>query len=138
MAVKVCIIDVDLGISIEQLIAESAEELTSNTQKELDQAIELAKASQKIKLDRDQVKKETDVKFTTRLQEAYDMILQSGDQGVPVSMVIAKVNDIIATPASFTARFKAYLNSRGNEYILDRKQVHGTPHYTMKPFNKLI
>ncbi len=135
MATKICIIDVDLGSSVDDIVAECISELTDNTRAQLTSAIESAKLNQQVKTEREQAEQLAQNKITTNLEAAYNALIAAGENGLAVSSIIAIVSEITTNPGSFTQRMKKYLSDRGNPYYLERKKVHGTPHYVLVQFH---
>lgn len=138
MPTKICIIDVDLGLSVNDIIAEEVEDITGAARRELDTAIETAKITQKIKDEKVTAAKEADLKLAAAMDKAFESLVAAGDNGLAVSTVIAEVADVIPNSSAFTLRMKGVLSQKGNPYILERKKVHGTPHYVLVPFNNRV
>lgn len=135
MPTKVLIIDVDLGLSIDDIIAEEVEDITGAARQELDNALETAKTIQKVKTEKETAAKEADHKIVVAMEAAFQSLVAAGEIGLPVSMVMTTVADVIPNSSAFTLRMKSILSQRGNPYTLERKKVHGTPHYVFMPFN---
>lgn len=136
MATKVVIIDVDLGLSVDDIINKEVEDLTGAATKELNDALAIAKATQKVKLEKETAARESDTKLSRAMEEAYQKILETKDIGLPVSAAMTIVADVVPNSSAFTLRMKTILSQKGNPYILERKKVHGTPHYIFTPFNQ--
>ena len=132
---KIVITDVDLGISIDDIISADVAELTGQAEKELDTALAVAKATQSLKTEKETKAKEIDTKIQTALDAAFEQLVQAGETGVPVSMVMATVEGPIPNSSAFALRMKSLLVSKGSPYVMERKKVHGTPHYAFVPYN---
>jgi hypothetical protein len=135
MPTKVCIIDVDLGLSVDDIIGEEVEDLTGAAAKELNNALEIAKATQRVKQERDAATRKADTKLNDAMEGAFKSLVEAGDAGLPVSTVMAAVTGVVPNSSAFALRMKSILSQKGNPYILERKKVHGTPHYVFMPFN---
>jgi len=136
MATKVCIIDVDLGLSVDAIVAESIAEITGNTKVQVDDAIEAAKIVQQVKNDRETAVQATNTKIANAMNAAYDALIAAGEIGLPVSSAMAFVDGIVANTSAFTLRMKTILHEKGNPFTLERKKFHGTQHYTLIPYNE--
>jgi len=132
---KITIIDVDLGTSVDDIIANSVAELTGSAKAELDQAINIARETQRVKIERDKAAQEANTKLTTAMNKAYDTLVSAGETGLPVSSIMAIVSDVITSASAFTLRMKNMLAEKGNPYIISRVKQHGTPHYVFLPYN---
>ncbi len=135
MATKVVVIDVDLGLSVDNIIGEEVEDLTGAAAKELDNAIETAKITQKVKLDQENAEREANTKLNAAMEIAFQSLIEAGEIGLPVSTVMTTVNGVVPNSSAFTLRMKGILSQKGNPYTLERKKIHGTPHYVFMPFN---
>lgn len=133
---KVTIIAVDLGASVDDIIAESVAELTGQAKVELDQAMGVARETQRVRIEREQAAQAATDKLTTAMNAAYDALINASSTGLPVSSVMAIVADAVPNSSAFTLRMKHILAEKGNPYILERKKIHGTPHYVFTPFNQ--
>lgn len=132
---KITIINVDLGVDINSIISEDIQALTGESRAKLDEAIDAAKAVERVKAERTQAAQAATDKVTNVIMEAYDKIMAAGDVGLPVSSVMAIVVGIIPNSSAFTLRMKNILFSKGNLYVLERVKHHGTPHYRLMPYN---
>lgn len=136
MKMKTVIIDVDLDISVDAIIADEIKSLTAESATELDNAIEITKLTQKIKADRDRAVQDASDKIVAAIKTTYDAMVAAGDNGLPASSFMKDIEDAIPNISAFTIRMKKFLSDNGSEYFLDKKKVHGTPHYILVPFNK--
>lgn len=135
MPTKICIINVDLGTSIDDIIANEVEAITGAARKELDSAIDLAKTTKLIKEEKETAVKESNDKITNVLEKVYTKLIEAGDIGLAVSTVMVEVIDIIPNSSALTTRMKSLLSQKGNPHIIKRIKHHGTPHYVLVPFN---
>jgi hypothetical protein len=135
MPTKVCIIDIDLGISIDDIIAEDAATLAGQAQAELDQAIEIAKDTQRVQEERAQQTKTANNRLSAAMEDAYQNLEKVGEIGLPVNTVMSIVIDVVPNSSAFTLRMKHLLAQKGNPFYLERKKIGGVPHYRFLPFN---
>lgn len=136
MTTKIVIIDVDLGLSVDDIINKEVEHLTGAAAKELDNALEIAKATQKVKQEKEESAKAADNKLSEIMEKAYNDLVNAKDTGLAVSTIMSAVDGIIPNTSAFTTRMKGLLAKKGYPYILERQKVHGTPHYVLTPFNQ--
>lgn len=130
---KVTIIPIDLGYNIQDLIAEGVEELTGQAKNELEAAITMAKERDTLRIK--QNSQNTD-RLTTVMEDAYNKIVQAGDQGIMCSEILSAVSDLIPNSSAFALRMKKLLRDKGNPFSLTRKKVLGNPHYVFIAFNQ--
>ena len=135
MGTKVVIFDVDLGISVDDIISENVAALTGRAKEQLDTAIEDAKLVQRVKLEKEESAKKATDKITQTIIAAYEAILAAGENGLAVSSAMSLTSETVTNPTAFALRMKTILAEKGNQYVLSRKKVHGTPHYVFIPFN---
>lgn len=135
MSTKVCIIDVDLGININDIVAESVAELTGESKNELDTALDAARTVQKVKTEREQAAKAVEDKLTNCMNTAYSALIKAGEDGLAVTDVMKFVEETIPTTSAFALRMKKLLSAENNKYRLDRSKKFGVPFYRLLPFN---
>ena len=133
---KVVVIDVDLGMNLDQLIAESAQELTKNAKKELDGAISIAQSVKKVKEEKEAQKAEQTSGISIAMEEAYKKLESAGSRGIPVDTIIASVKQYIPNSSAFMLRMKNVLSVKDNPYRLIRAKIDNVPHYLFTAFNK--
>ena len=135
MPSNICIIEVNLGVDINDLISDDIKSLTARSQEDLDKALEAAKAAKLFRDNKIKHQQQIEDSINGVLETVYELLVVAGDDGMPVSACMAKVIPFIGTPAALTLRFKSYLDKKGNPFILDRKKIFGTQHYVLIPFN---
>jgi hypothetical protein len=133
---KVTIIDVDLGANVEDIIADDIRDLTGAARVELDQAIEIAKASQRLKQERSEATKAAANKLTSVMDQAYDALVAADAIGIAVTNIMGLVAGAVPNSSAFTLRMKHILAAKGNPFILERIKHNGTPHYRFMPYNQ--
>lgn len=135
---KVVVIDVNLGINLDDLILESAKDLTTNAKEELDGVISAAKAVQSLKVKKTAEKEQNKNDTIIIIEEAFNMLELAGSKGIPVDTIITTVKPHIPNSSAFALRMKTLLSSKDNPYRLVRTSIDGIPHYLFTNFNKTI
>ncbi len=137
MPTRVVVIDVDLGFSVDDIVADEITSLTTQSKTEIDRAIEIARTAERIKQEREQKAKLTTDKLTIAIEAAYNTLKEAGELGVPVTTIMSIVEGTIPNSSAFTLRMKRILTEKGNPFILERKKHQGTPHYVFVPYSPL-
>jgi hypothetical protein len=132
---KITVIPIDLGYDLQELIAKGVVELTGQAADELHSAITLAKERDALKNKQKIQKTIIKDEISTKMEQAYDKILASGENGILCSDILNLVSDAISNFSAFGLRMKKLLRSKGNPYSLTRKKVQGNPHYVFIPYN---
>lgn len=135
---KVVVINVDLGIDINQIIAASTQELTEGAKKELDNAIEVAKAAKNIKSNKTTARTELNSQLSNLMEEIFISLEKAGSNGVSVESIIDRTKHLIPNTSAFTLRMNNILSIKGNPYRLVRAKINGIPHYLFTAFNSTI
>jgi hypothetical protein len=128
---KIVIIDVDLGINIDDIITEAVASYNTEFKTQLDQAIEIAQSIKKTKDNREQAVN----KLTTTMDIAYEALEKAGETGLPINIVMNYVADTITNPSAFALRMKNILFQKGNKYILKRIKRDKEQYYAFIKFN---
>jgi len=132
---KVMVIDVDLGINLDGIIAESAQDLTTNARTALDGALAIAESAKRIKDEKTQQKSEQSSGIVTAMDAAYQKLETAGLKGIPVADIVSSVQQFVPNSSAFTLRMNNILSMKGNPYRLIRSKINGVPHYVFTPFN---
>lgn len=132
---KVIIIDVDLGIDIDAIVAESAKELTAEARHQLDNALAIAESARRIKEEKTLKTKSHKDGIQKILDTAYEMLEASLDKGVPVTTISELIKDQIPNTSAFSNRMNNILSMKGNPYRMLRQKIDGVPHYIFTKFN---
>jgi len=122
---KISIFDVDLGLNINEVITGAIQELTSEAQSQLDQTIELAKITQKLRIENEQNKKQAATKLEDDMNAAYAKLAETVNVGIPTTELLNMVSGSCSTHSTFSLRMNKMLYNKGNEYILKNKVVKG-------------
>lgn len=134
---KVVLIDVDLGINLDGIIAESAQELTNNARKELDGALAVAESAKRIKEEKAKEKTSKISEVAAAMEAAYKQLESAGLEGVSVDVIVSSVKQFVPNSSAFTMRMNNILSMKGNPFRLIRSKVNGIPHYVFTPFNEI-
>lgn len=133
---KITIIPIDLGYNVQDLISEGVEELTGQAKQELETAITMAKERDALRIQQNVTKNQAIDHITSVMQQAYEKIVEAGDQGVLCSEILNLVAEQIPNSSAFTLRMKKLLRDKGNPYSITRMKVQGNPHYILIPYNQ--
>lgn len=122
---KISIFDVDLGLNINDVITNDIQELTNETKTQLDNTIELAKVTQKIRIESEAKKKNAETKLVEDMNKAYAKLVETVGVGIPTHELLAMVSESCASHPSFSLRMNKILFAKGNPYKLMNKTVKG-------------
>lgn len=132
---KIVVIDVNLGISVEEIIAETARDLTLKAREQLDAIIVVAEAAKKQKEEKEIARQEQNTGIIKSLEEIFQDLEKAGDDGIAADDIMQKVETHITTTSAFTQRMNKFLSTKGNPFRLIRKTVNKQPRYIFTPFN---
>ena len=135
MPSKVIVIDIDLGIDLNQIITECAQKLTQEAQEELDSSIEMVVAAKKEHDDKKQaiVNKKSGV--SAFIDNIYDQLVSAGTAGISSDSIMEQAGDQIANASAFSNRMNKFLSTKGNPYRMVRTKMSGEWYYIFMPFN---
>lgn len=122
---KVTVIDVDLGISVSDIIAKNFEKLSQKAQQTLDTAIEMQKKVEEKKA-QSKTKKQLEEEMMDKI---FTKIEESGSTGVSTEELMEIGKRFITTTSALTTRIKSMLRHKENPYRLrtvkkDKKQLY--------------
>ena len=132
---QISIIEIDLGITISDLINEDVAGLVGEAQQELETAIAVAKKVAALKEQKQREAQESTDKTTNTMMNAYKLLEQAGNKGVPVDDILSTVSGVIPSASAFTLRLKKILKDEGNKYALIKQKLDGKQYYIFLPFN---
>jgi 2-phospho-L-lactate guanylyltransferase (CobY/MobA/RfbA family) len=135
---KLSIIEIDLGININDIIQENVEAVTGDAKKQLDAAISVAK--QKVELANKQklTKQKSHDDLNNIMITAYEKLEQSGENGCLCSDILNIVQEHVANASAFSLRMKKILREKDNPYTLKRFKKQGNPRYRFESYNEQI
>lgn len=134
---QVFTIELDLGFDIEELINTEINKLSEESQKLLDDSIEKALQTQKIKYTKKESKAKQDAQLTEVLTNSYNKLLDKISNGVPVTDILEMCKPHIESMASFQSKFKAFMRTKGNPYYLAKVKRSKVQYYYLLPFNEV-
>lgn len=132
---QISIIEIDLGITIGDLINEDVAGLVGEAQQELETAIAVAKKVAALKEQKQREVQESTDKTTNAMMNAYKLLEQAGNKGVLVDDILSTVSGVIPSASAFTLRLKKILKDEGNKYALIKQKLDGKQYYIFLPFN---
>jgi FKBP-type peptidyl-prolyl cis-trans isomerase (trigger factor) len=132
---EVTIIEIDLGIEIDDIIAKNAEALSDKSKKDLDLAIQIAKDKEKVRERLKAEKENANDALSMGMEFIYNKLVDSMPSGVPCEEVMEILKDSVANQTAFTIRMRKILRDRGNPYFLSRKKISGVQYYIFAEFN---
>lgn len=135
---KVVIIDVDLGINIDEIIADNAKELTDASKKELDGALAIAEAAKQMKEAKTVQRNQASTGISSVMEQAYEQLEKAGSTGCSVDSILELVSPHVPNSSAFSLRMNNILSSKGNPYRLIRIKIAGNPHYLFTEFNEKL
>lgn len=127
---KVTIIDIDLGINVEEIIASKVVELNAGTQEKLDNYIRVQQLAQQ-KLDEEKAKSKEDPSKII-LQNIFEKIeskIQEGNDGLEASIIEGLLPKDIPNMSAFCLKMNNMLKGQGKR--IKRISRNSTPYYTI-------
>lgn len=132
---EVTIIEIDLGVDVDDIITKNIEALTEKSKKDLDLAIQIAKDKEKVRERLKSEKESSNDALGMAMEFVYNKLVDSIPNGVPCEEVMEILKDNVVNQTAFTIRMKKVLRDRGNPYFLSRKKISGIQHYIFTEFN---
>ncbi len=128
MKTKITIINVDLGVAVQDLIDKEVEVFTGETKKLVDKMLEQQRhvAATKRQIEDDK-KKLVDI-----LDTIYEDLDKAGDEGLPVQEVWERAKEAVKTPSAFTLKMKNMMTERGSKKLFVRTKVNKVERYIFK------
>lgn len=133
---KVLVIDIDLGVNVDDLIAKCSKDLTKEAREQLDGALAAHIEAKQMKEEKATAKKKVSDGVSTVLQQVYNTLEAAGHKGVLSQNIISSVEEYIATASAFTIRMNKHLAKLGNPYRLVRIKREGEFYYVFEDFNE--
>jgi hypothetical protein len=135
---KVVIIDVDLGINLDNIVTQNAKDLTKESQDLLDGAINSIVAARQIKESQKSEKQIKSDGLSTAMEGAYNKLIEAGIVGIESKALLESVSGHIANASAFSLRMNKILASKGNPYRLIKNKVGGSQYYAFAPYNEQL
>lgn len=135
---KLSIIEIDLGININDVIQENVEAVTGEAKKQLDAAISVAKQKDEL-IKKQKLEKQSSNDITEKvMSDAFDALVKAGDEGCLCSDILDIVQGHIPNASAFSLRMKKILRDKDNPYTLKRFKRQGNPRYKFESYNENI
>jgi hypothetical protein len=128
MKSKITIIDVDLGVSVQDLIDKEVEVFTGETKKLVDKMVE---AQKQVQATKQKIEEEKQIAVQT-LEQVYNDLDAAGDTGLPVKETWERVKDVVSTPSAFTLKMKNLMTEKGCKKLMIRAKINKVEHYIFK------
>lgn len=133
---EVVIIPVNLSFDLEEAITNHATSISEVTQQKVTDSIANLQAIQELKNKKKKVKDEQENAITTALDEVENAILTAGENGMPISSIMDKINNLVPTTSGFVQRMQKHLINKGAKYRLDKHKRYGVIYYRLLEFNE--
>lgn len=137
---KMEIINVDLGMAVDDIVADDINRLTSKNEAD----IEAIASATRQKIDRSHTKRaqtqmaneEVRLSKNEALQRSFDRLVAAGTEFLTLAELAEPAKPIFATNNSFITIFNRFLRSaHGGEYVLTKHQKAGKTVYQLRKFN---
>jgi hypothetical protein len=129
MKTKILVIPVNLGFTIDDIINTDLTELTQESQVQLNKAINIAKAIQAAKDE----KEKTQLEKTNRTQrvtvEIFNKIIESGKIGMPLSDIKALLEPVNLSLSALTTKLKQAIQLKNPNSDLEKSKRGGITYY---------
>jgi hypothetical protein len=128
MKTKITIINVDLGVAVQDLIDKEVEVFTGETKKLVDKMLEQQRhvATTKRQIEDDK-RKLVDI-----LETIYEDLDKAGDEGLPVQEVWERAKEAVKTPSAFTLKMKNMMVERQSKKLFVRTKINKIERYVFK------
>lgn len=128
----VCIIPVELGEGVAEIISEELTSLTQENRDQLEVLRQTALTTVKVRDDKSAQSRVAKDAIQNLLKAAADRLLAAGEAGVPSAEIMELVRPLITTTPAFTLRMKTYLRAGGNQHVVARVK----DNYLLRPYNQ--
>lgn len=128
MKSKLNIINVDLGMSVQDLIDKEVEIFTGETKKLVEKMVEEQKHVQQTKQKIEDEKRQSN----NLLELVFSELEAAGDNGMPVDQVWERVKNTITTPSAFTLKIKNMILAKGLKKMFVRLKINKVEHYVLR------
>jgi len=129
MKTKILVIPINLGYSIDDIIHTDLIELTQESQQQLNRAINIAKAVQAVKDQKQQVITEKITRFQEALEKSYTLIQESGNVGCPINDIKEVITKYDISLSTLTTKLKCMLKERQPNHDLEKVRRNNVQYY---------
>lgn len=128
MKTKITIINVDLGVTVQDLIDKEVEIFTGETKKLVDKMVEQQKhvAATKRQIEDDKRK------LVYILESIYEDLDKAEDEGLPVQEVWERAKEAVKTPSAFTLKMKSMMAEKSSKKLFVRAKINKIERYLFK------
>lgn len=135
MKTKILVIPINLGYSIDDIIHTDLIELTQESQQQLNKAINIAKAVQAVKDQKQQLVAEKITRFQEALEKSYTMIQESGQVGCPLTEIKEVISKYDISLSTLTTKLKCMLKERQPNHDLEKVRRNNIQYYKFISLN---
>ena len=135
---KILVLDIDLGVNVDDLIAKCSKDLTKEAREQLDGALAAHIEAKQLKVEKASAKQKASDGISTVLEQSYKELEAAGQKGILCESIIESVSKHIPNASAFTLRMNKYLAQQGNPYRLVRLKRSGEAYYVFESFNEDI
>lgn len=137
---KMEVINVDLGVTVESLINSDLEQLTGKNAADIQEIVEATRQ----KIDRSHTKRvqkqlagnQVRLSKTEALGRSFELLKEGGEAFFTLAEIAAPASPIFAANSTFITQFNKFLREEHNgEYVLNKHQRGGKTAYKLRPFN---
>lgn len=130
----ICILDVDLGEKIEDIINDDVTTITKQNQQDIDDAVETSRQHAEVI----QKRSEAETAKLDAIQAAFKSLKTAHEANTTVvsTELLALVQPHITSMNSLVQRLKSLLKADGNKYRLANSRRRDGTHYRLEPFNQ--
>ena len=129
MKTKILVIPVNLGFTIDDIINTDLTELTQESQVQLNKAINIAKAIQTAKDEKEKIQLEKTNRTQRVTEEIFNKIIESGKIGVPLSDIKTLLEPVNLSLSALTTNLKQAIQSQNANSDLEKSKRGGLTYY---------
>ena len=129
MKTKILVIPVNLGFTIDDIINTDLTELTQESQVQLNKAINIAKAIQTAKDEKEKIQLEKTNRTQRVTEEIFNKIIESGKIGVPLSDIKTLLEPVNLSLSALTTKLKQAIQSQNANSDLEKSKRGGLTYY---------
>jgi CHAT domain-containing protein len=129
MKTKILVIPVNLGFTIDDIINTDLTELTQESQVQLNKAINIAKAIQAAKDEKEKTQLEKTNRTQRVTEEIFNKIIESGKIGMPLSDIKTLLEPVNLSLSALTTKLKQAIQSQNPNSDLEKSKRGGLTYY---------
>jgi hypothetical protein len=128
MKSKITIVDINLDVSVQDLINKEVEIFTGDTKRLVEKMIDERKHVQATKNKVEEEKRRS----ATVLESIFADLEKAADGGLPVAEIWERAKEVVSTPSAFTLKIKNMITSKGLTKMFIRAKVNKVEHYVLR------